>query len=78
MTAYEIKLNQILDDVFVGFKDWTLEEIAKKAKLALSTVWRIEQRITKLPRFKTVYLLAKAAGFELTVELNKRIRLRAV
>ena len=77
MTAYERKLNQILDEIFVAFKDWTLKEIADVSKLAISTVWRIEQRYTKLPRFKTVFMLAKAAGFTIDVTLNKRLRLHA-
>lgn len=77
MTAYERKLNEIVDEIFGAFKDWTLQEIADASKLALSTVWKIEQRYTKLPRFKTVFQLARAAGYRLEVTLDKRMRLHA-
>jgi transcriptional regulator with XRE-family HTH domain len=75
VTDYERKLNAIVDEIYSAFQGWTLEKIAKKSKLSIPTVWRIEHRVTKLPRFKTVYLLAKAAGYQLEMTLDKRLRL---
>lgn len=78
MTAYERKLDQILDEIFAYFTtDMPYETIARLSKLSVSTVWRIDQRITRLPRFKTIYALARAAGMELAVKVVKQLKLRA-
>lgn len=72
MSSYERKLNELVDDIFIMFpKEMTLATIAAKAKLAISTVWKLENRITRLPRFKTVYSLARAAGMEITLSAVK-------
>jgi DNA-binding CsgD family transcriptional regulator len=72
MTNYERKLNELVDDIFFRFpKTMTLAEIAAKAKLSIATVWRLENRVTKLPRFKTVFALARAAGMEITLAAVK-------
>lgn len=75
MTLYERKLNEIVDQIFGAFKEWTLQEIANASKLSIATVWRLEQRVTKLPRLKTVFMLAKAAGMSVEISVNKRLRL---
>lgn len=78
MTLYERKLNEIVDEIFSHFKDWTLTEIAKASRLSVSTVWKLEYRYTKLPRFKTVFQLARAAGMDISIDLNKRVRLKVI
>lgn len=77
MTNYERALDKFLDQIFSHFQGLTLEDIAKKSKLSVSTVWKIDTRWTKLPRFKTIFQLARAAGLEIEFRGITKLKLRA-
>ena len=67
MNEYYKLLDEIVDECFdiKMVKNWTLKEFARRAKLAYTTVWHLQERHTRYPRFKTVWLLCKACGLEL-------------
>lgn len=67
MRSYKATLDQMLDQVFAESDrlDMTLEEMALASGLHFSTVYRINNRETLLPRFKTVMALARAVGMDL-------------
>jgi DNA-binding phage protein len=77
MNAYYTRLNEIVDQVFAIADDLGLSvaALAKKSKLCLVTVQRINNRDTQFPRFKTVFQLCKAVGLEISVtKLNRQRR----
>lgn len=63
---YEKHLDTLLDEVFKAMvsQSISLRGLAEKADLAVSTVSLINSRITRLPRLKTVMLLAEAVGLD--------------
>lgn len=70
MTHYERFLEKMTDEVFERATDvygltWT--ELAERAGLSPSTVYRLGNRITKYPQLRTFFLLAKA------VRMNVRL-----
>jgi len=64
---YTTTLNKIVDQIYnmAGERSWSWLVLADKASLAISTVYRLGEKITKLPRFKTVFLLSRAVGAHL-------------
>lgn len=74
-TPYERKLNEILDLCFDEAAERNLSWIAlaNLAELHTATVYRIGNRETKLPRFKTVFQLCDCLGLAIHAE---RIKLR--
>ena len=69
--SYKVKLNRIMDEIFRSTND-SLAEMARKSGLCYGTVLRLNDRITQLPRFKTVWSLAQAYGFD--IEMVKKAR----
>lgn len=67
LTDYERRLNKLIDQIYARSADMTLKEFAAKAKLSVSTVHRIDQRKTLLPRLKTIMALANAVGMDVTL-----------
>ena len=72
--TYKQKLNKLLDDIFAKSVSMTFEEFAKAAELSVSTIRRLDKRQTELPRLKTIFLLAKAVGLEISLELAKSLK----
>lgn len=76
MTSYERKLDQLLDQIFQSIsEELTYQEIAAKSGLSVSTVWNIDKRVTRLPRLKTVFALARVGGLDLQL-VAKRVGVR--
>ena len=69
--TYEKKLNELLDAIFGRSGHLTLEQLATKADLHVSTVYKLNNRVTKLPRLKTVFQLAKAVGMSIELAAKK-------
>lgn len=67
LLSYEQRLNLMLDDIFdVAYEQQvSLYGLSGRAGLAYDTVRRINDRLTKLPRLRTVMMLARAVGMEL-------------
>jgi transcriptional regulator with XRE-family HTH domain len=74
--AYFQELNGILDQVFGTFKG-TVLELADASGLSISTIVRLDHRVTKYPRFFTVWKLARATGHELKMLLAVKARRKA-
>lgn len=69
--TYEKFLDGVVDDIFnEAAKRHTWQQLAKKAGVSHTTVYRLGMRITRFPQLRTVFLLAKAAG--LNVRLIKK------
>jgi transcriptional regulator with XRE-family HTH domain len=66
---YSVNLNQFTDQVFQAMEQrkWTQTDFALRAGLAVSTVSNLNHCVTKLPRFMTVFKLARAVGMELSL-----------
>jgi DNA-binding XRE family transcriptional regulator len=72
-TAYERELDVLLDQIFEEWdKSW--EDLADKADLAMSTIYNIGNRVTRIPQFKTVWKLARAIGFQLQLTRVQKLR----
>ena len=71
--TYERKLDAMLDDIFDRSDElnMSLTEMADASGLAYSTVFRINARITRLPRLKTVLDLAQAVHMDLILVAQK-------
>lgn len=70
-------LHKIIDEVFEEAHqqhEWTWSQLADQANLAYQTVCNLGDRVTKYPRFLTVYRLAKAVGWEVVVRQPKTQR----
>lgn len=63
-------LHKVVDEIYAeAYRlDWPYEELARRAKLAYSTVYRLGTYETVYPRAATVFALAKAVGFEVVLE----------
>lgn len=72
-------MNELVDDVFdiaINVRDWSINEFAGEAFLSHGTVSRLYNRVTKEPRFTTVYKLAGAVGLSMrTIKAEARIRM---
>ena len=65
--AYDRDLERAVDILYekVAYeKDWDWKELAKEAHLSYATVLRLGNRITKLPRWQTLWKLATALDME--------------
>lgn len=75
--AYYQDLHRIIDRIFEEAKesfDWTWSQLAFHSELTYATVNNLGERITKYPRFQTIYKLARAIGWTLIVQKDKRAR----
>jgi DNA-binding phage protein len=64
-------LDHALDEIYQHACDvlkWTWGQLASEADLSDTTVVNLGERITKWPRFYTVFKLAKAVGFKLALK----------
>jgi AraC-like DNA-binding protein len=71
---YYRDLHYIIDQVFATAAeeyDWTWAQLASHANLSSSTVASLGERMTRWPRFMTIYKLAKAIGWELVLKEGK-------
>lgn len=62
--------NRILDDIFDIASDihgWNVNELATRSGLAWNTVENLNSNVTKFPQFRTIILLAKAVGMNVSV-----------
>lgn len=76
---YKRALNDFIDQLFkwADAEGWSWANFADEANLAHSTVYLIGDRVTTLPRFKTVYLLARAVGARLEIAAPRaRVKVR--
>lgn len=72
--TYEQFLNKVVDDIFnEAAKRYTWQQLAEKAGVSHTTVYRLGTRMTKLPQLRTIFLLAKAAGMDVKL-LRKNLR----
>jgi AraC-like DNA-binding protein len=78
-STYETKLDHFLDAIFQRMTYLSMKEgqLASRARLHPRTVHRINHRQTRLPRLKTVIMLAQAVGMEVTLELREGSRRRS-
>lgn len=73
---YFANLHVILDEIYqeaTKFQKLTWEDLAKKSDLTLLTVIKLGKRETRFPQFRTVFKLAKAIGWNLKLDNNKKI-----
>jgi len=76
--TYLHQLHILIDAIYdhaANVKKWTWQELAEKSDLSYLTVKLLGERKTKLPRYCTVYKLAKSISWELvlTTEKSKRM-----
>lgn len=64
-TAYECRLNEVLDDIYAGHE--TYKQLHQSSGLCYSTVRKIGNREVRRPQFRSVLLLAQATGYDLTL-----------
>jgi len=73
---YETYLDRLVDDLFeIASQEFTWAELAAESRLAYTTVARLGNRQTRLPQLRTVYRLAEAVGYDLSLikrEIKKR------
>lgn len=73
------EINQLMDDIYndaVDLLDMSWSDLAKRAGLSYSTVYRLGERITLNPQIKTVLRLAGAVGRKVTLERRIPVRRR--
>ena len=71
--SYESYLNKLIDVVFKeASTKYTWRELAKKAGLSYTTVYRLGTYKTKFPQLRTAYLLCKTVGMELPAIHSRR------
>lgn len=73
-------LHKVIDEIYDEAQnlDWSYEELARKARLSYTTVWRLGTFETMYPRAATVFALAKAVGFELILKRTAfKLKLRS-
>jgi DNA-binding phage protein len=79
--AYFESLHQIIDRIYelaANDYEYTWCQLATHANLAYETVVNLGERQTRFPRFQTVYKLAKAVGFNLIIQAEKKHKTPAV
>ena len=66
---YERHLDKLLDEVFKEMvaQGMSLRGLAERSGVSVSALSMINSRITRLPRHKTVVLLAEGVGMRLTL-----------
>lgn len=73
--TYEQFLNYVVDDIFnEASKRYTWLQLADKAGVSHTTVYRLGTRVTRLPQLRTIFLLAKAAGLDVKL-LKKKLHM---
>lgn len=67
---YWKELHALCDSIYAkaDVKGWDTKVLAAKAHLCVATVLKLKNRITRWPRFHTVWKLAKAVGLLLVLE----------
>lgn len=68
-------LHKIIDDIFTEAANsfqWTWAQLSAHAGLSPQTVSSLGERITRYPRFMTVYKLAQAVGWDLIAKESKK------
>lgn len=65
--GYERDLERIVDEIFneAFRRDWTWADLARFAGLNHHTVWRLGERMTKVPQFLTFWKLCRAVQFSI-------------
>lgn len=73
---YLNSLDSALDRIFERADDlgFAGNKLASLAGVCNRTVYRIDNRKTRLPRLKTIWLLAKAVGMRFALEEVRRMR----
>lgn len=77
---YLASLDKVLNVIFAesDLRHWSWHELADNAGLHPSTVYKIGNRITRLPYFRTVYLLGQAVGLTvMAIKVGGKRRLKA-
>ena len=66
---YERHLDKMLDDVFKEMvaQGMSLRGLAEKSGVSVSALSMINSRITRLPRYKTLLLIAEGVGMRVTL-----------
>lgn len=80
--VYYRQLHSIVDDIFQKAHDkgLTWSKLAESAGLTYQTVIRLGERETKYPQFKTIFRLAEAVGWKLSLSdatTGRKIRVAA-
>ena len=72
-SGYQADMRRLVDDMFeVAVEEgWTTREFAARAHLCPVTIWALRERITRFPRFDTIWKLAKATGFNVRIEAKR-------
>lgn len=67
------ELDKLLDEIYTACDDlgWSWTVFAEKANIAISTVYNIGMYRTRYPHASTVFQLAKAVGFKVTLVRTK-------
>lgn len=76
--AYFNDLHKIVDQIFMEACDleWTWSHLAEQAGICYTTVDNLGMRRTKRPQYRTVYMLAVAVGFQISIEEKPRKKAR--
>lgn len=71
---YWLKLNDTLDLIYdeASNQGFSFPSLAEASGLSISTIHRLNDRLTEYPRFHTVYRLATAVGIEVTFVRRQR------
>lgn len=70
---YRKRLNRLLDEIYeiaTEAMDWTWARLAREAHLSDNTVYRLGNRITRFPVYRTVWKLAHAIGMEVHIRTS--------
>lgn len=73
---YFRSLHKILDDIYLvatNKYELTWKELAEAAELTYITVKKLGERETRYPRFHTVFKLAQAVGWQISVASGKKV-----
>ena len=74
-------LNKLIDLLFEVATDernngWSYKEFARRARIGYQTVLNLASYKTRLPRFSTVYGIARACGYTLTATTEYTLKKR--
>lgn len=71
---YWASLDAMLDVIYADAlrQNWTYARFAEESTLSAGTVSRIGRRRTERPQFRTILLLARAVGREVSLKEGKR------
>jgi len=76
MTNYERFLRDLVDELYedAAGREWSWKEFAGHSRLSYSTIFRLGMRITRFPRFDTIFKIATA--LDRAIEIRKRVKHR--